>query len=141
MYKVVKISKGLDIKLNGAPAKEMIAVEAAKYYALQPSDFNGMTPKVVVKPEDAVKAGDVLFVDKKCPELRFVSPVSGKVVAVNRGERRRVLSVVVEADGQNVAVEYKAKDVPSLSAAEVKAVFMPILWRGSLRFIEVSTLN
>ena len=121
MYKVVKISKGLDIKLEGAPVKEMTAVKAAKYYALKPSDFNGVTPKVVVKPEDAVKAGDALFVDKNCPELRFVSPVSGKVVAVNRGERRRVLSVVVEADGQNVAVEYKAKDVPSLSAAEVKA--------------------
>ena len=133
MYKVVKISKGLDIKLNGAPAKEMIAVEAAKYYALQPSDFNGMTPKVVVKPEDAVKAGDVLFVDKKCPELRFVSPVSGKVVAVNRGERRRVLSVVVEADGENAAVEYKAKDVPSLSADEVKA---HLLQAGLFAFIK-----
>ena len=133
MYKVVKISKGLDIKLNGAPAKEMIAVEAAKYYALQPSDFNGMTPKVVVKPEDAVKAGDVLFVDKKCPELRFVSPVSGKVVAVNRGERRRVLSVVVEADGENAAVEYKAKDVPSLSADEVKA---DLLQAGLFAFIK-----
>ena len=133
MYKVVKISKGLDIKLNGAPAKEMIAVEAAKYYALQPSDFNGMTPKVVVKPEDAVKAGDVLFVDKKCPELRFVSPVSGKVVAVNRGERRRVLSVVVEADGENAAVEYKAKDVPPLSADEVKA---DLLQAGLFAFIK-----
>ena len=121
MYKVVKISKGLDIKLKGAPVKEITAVKAAKYYALKPSDFNGVTPKVVVKPEDAVKAGDALFVDKNRPELRFVSPVSGKVVAVNRGERRRVLSVVVEADGQNAAVEYKAKDVPSLSAAEVKA--------------------
>ncbi|MBQ2011106.1 MAG: hypothetical protein II259_11070, partial [Selenomonadaceae bacterium] len=42
----------------------------------QPADFNGVTPKVVVKPEDTVKAGDALFVDKNCPELRFVSPVS-----------------------------------------------------------------
>ena len=96
MYRVVKISKGLDIKLKGAPAKEMTAVKAAKLYALMPSDFNGITPKVVVKPEDAVKAGDALFVDKNNSDLRFVSPVSGKVVAVNRGERRRVLSVVVE---------------------------------------------
>ena len=132
MYKVVKISKGLDINLKGAPAKEMIAVNAAKFYALQPSDFNGVTPKVVVKPEDTVKAGDALFVDKNCPELRFVSPVSGKVVAVNRGERRRLLSVVVEADGKNVAVEYKAKDVPSLSAEEVKA---DLLQSGLFAFI------
>ena len=132
MYKVVKISKGLNINLTGAPVKEMTAVKEAKLYALQPADFNGVTPKVVVKPEDTVKAGDALFVDKNCPELRFVSPVSGKVVAVNRGERRRVLSVVVEADGQNAAVEYKAKDVPSLSADEVKA---DLLQSGLFAFI------
>ena len=76
---------------------------------------------MVVKPEDAVKAGEPLFIDKNCPEIQFVSPVSGKVVAVNRGERRRVLSVVVESDGKFESVEYKAKDVLSLSAGEVKA--------------------
>jgi len=132
MYKVVKISKGLNINLAGAPVKEMTAVKEAKLYALQPADFNGVTPKVVVKPEDTVKVGDALFVDKNCPELRFVSPVSGKVVAVNRGERRRLLSVVVEADGQNAAVEYKAKDVPSLSAEEIKA---DLLQSGLFAFI------
>ena len=132
MYKVVKISKGLNINLAGAPVKEMTAVKEAKLYALQPADFNGVTPKVVVKPEDTVKAGDALFVDKNCPELRFVSPVSGKVVAVNRGERRRLLSVIVEADGQNAAVEYQAKDVPSLSAEEIKA---DLLQSGLFAFI------
>ena len=132
MYKFVKISKGLNINLAGAPVKEMTAVKEAKLYALQPADFNGVTPKVVVKPEDTVKAGDALFVDKNCPELRFVSPVSGKVVAVNRGERRRLLSVIVEADGQNAAVEYKAKDVPSLSAEEIKA---DLLQSGLFAFI------
>lgn len=121
MHRVVKISKGLDIKLKGAPVASMTSIEAAKLYALMPADFTRVTPKVVVKPEDAVKAGDVLFVDKNAPELRFVSPVSGKVVAVNRGERRRVLSVVVESDGKFESVEYKAKDVFSLSGDEVKA--------------------
>lgn len=121
MHRVVKISKGLDIKLKGAPVAEMTSIGTAKLYALMPADFTRITPKVVVKPEDAVKAGDVLFVDKNAPELRFVSPVSGKVVAVNRGERRRVLSVVVESDGKFESVEYKAKDVHSLSADEVKA--------------------
>ena len=121
MHRVVKISKGLDIKLKGAPVASMTSIEAAKLYALMPADFTRVTPKVVVKPEDTVKAGDVLFVDKNAPELRFVSPVSGKVVAVNRGERRRVLSVVVESDGKFESVEYKAKDVFSLSGDEVKA--------------------
>ena len=121
MHKVVKISKGLNINLKGAPAEEVTAIQTPKYYALMPADFTRVTPKVVVKPEDAVKAGDPLFVDKNIPELQFVSPVSGKVVAVNRGERRRVLSVVVESDGKFESVECKAKDVLSLSAEDVKA--------------------
>ena len=121
MHRVVKISKGLNINLKGAPVAELTSVKASKLYALMPADFTRVTPKVVVKPEDKVKAGDPLFVDKTIPELQFVSPVSGKVVAVNRGERRRVLSVVVESDGKFESVEYKAKDVLSLSAGKVKA--------------------
>ena len=121
MHRVVKISKGLDINLKGAPAAEFVSVAAAKQYALMPADFTRVTPKVVVKPEDKVKAGEPLFVDKNQPELQFVSPVSGTVVAVNRGERRRVLSVVVESDGKFESVEYKAKDVLSLSSEEVVA--------------------
>ena len=121
MHRVVKISKGLNINLKGAPVAEMTSVETAKLYALMPADFTRVTPKVVVKPEDSVKAGDPLFFDKENPQLQFVSPVSGKVVAVNRGERRRVLSVVVESDGKFESVEYKAKDVFSLSSEEIKA--------------------
>ena len=121
MHRVVKISKGLNINLKGAPVAEFTSVAPAKHYALMPADFTRVTPKVVVKPEDSVKAGDPLFFDKENPELQFVSPVSGKVVAVNRGERRRVLSVVVESDGKFESVEYKAKDVFSLSAEEIKA--------------------
>ena len=132
MHRVVKISKGLNINLKGAPAHEMTSVAAPKLYALMPSDFTRVTPKVVVKPEDTVKAGDPLFIDKNIPELQFVSPVSGKVVAVNRGERRRVLSVVVESDGKFESVDYKAKDVLSLSSDEVKA---DLLKSGLFAFI------
>ena len=132
MHRVVKISKGLNINLKGAPAAEFTSVAPAKFYALMPSDFTRITPKVVVKPEDKVKAGDPLFFDKENPELQFVSPVSGTVVAVNRGERRRVLSVVVESDGKFESVEYKAKDILSLSADEVKA---DLLKAGLFAFI------
>lgn len=132
MHRVVKISKGLNINLKGAPVAEFASVAPAKFYALMPSDFTRITPKVVVKPEDKVKAGDPLFFDKENPELQFVSPVSGTVVAVNRGERRRVLSVVVESDGKFESVEYKAKDILSLSADEVKA---DLLKAGLFAFI------
>lgn len=132
MHRVVKISKGLNINLKGAPVQELISVAEPKLYALMPSDFTRVTPKVVVKPEDSVKAGDPLFIDKNIPELQFVSPVSGTVVAVNRGERRRVLSVVVESDGKFESVEYKAKDVLSLTPEEVKA---DLLKAGLFAFI------
>ena len=132
MHRVVKISKGLDINLKGAPVAEFTSVAPAKFYALMPSDFTRVTPKILVKPEDKVKAGDPLFFDKENPELQFVSPVSGTVVAVNRGERRRVLSVVVESDGKFESVEYKAKDVLSLSSDEVKA---DLLKAGLFAFI------
>ena len=62
MHRVVKISKGLNINLKGAPVAEFTSVAPAKFYALMPSDFTRITPKVVVKPEDKVKAGDPLFV-------------------------------------------------------------------------------
>ena len=121
MHRVVKISKGVNINLKGAPVAEFTSIAPAKFYALMPSDFTRVTPKLLVKPGDKVKAGDPLFFDKENPEMQFVSPVSGKVAAVNRGERRRVLSVVVESDGKFESVEYKAKDVLSLSADEIKA--------------------
>lgn len=121
MRRVVKISKGLDIKLKGAPSAEFVSAGVSDLYALMPADFTRVAPKVIVKPGELVKAGDALFVDKNAPELRFVSPVSGKIVSVNRGERRRVLSIVVESDGKFESVEYKAKDVLSLSAEEVKS--------------------
>ena len=72
----------------------------SKVYGLVPDAFYGVKPKVVVKEGDAVKAGDALFVDKLHPEVKFVSPVSGKVSLVERGERRKVLSIQVEADSQ-----------------------------------------
>lgn len=133
MHRVVKISKGLNINLKGAPAAEFVSLEPAKLYALMPGDFTRVTPKVVVKPEDTVKAGDPLFFDKENPELQFVSPVSGKVVAVNRGERRRVLSVVVESDGKFESVEYKAQDVLSLSSDEIKASLLKAGLFGFIR--------
>jgi len=89
-------------------------------YALTPDAFVGMVPKVVVKEGDVVKAGDALFVNKACPEIKFASPVSGTVVAVVRGERRKVLCVKVRADKEQVFVDYGKQSVDSLSAEDTK---------------------
>ena len=88
-------------------------------YALVPDDFEGVTPKVVVREGDKVKAGDALFVNKQYPEVRFASPVSGTVREVVRGERRKVLCVKVDADSQQEFVDFGRKDVGKLTGEQV----------------------
>ena len=97
MAKVIKLRKGLDINLRGKAPRETLAVGCPGEYALMPDDFYGVKPKVVVKEGDAVKAGDALFVDKLHPEVKFVSPVSGTVSQVERGDRRKLLSIRVKS--------------------------------------------
>ena len=123
MANVIKLRKGLDINLKGKAAEQKFPVKAAAQYALVPDDFVGMTPKVVVREGDHVKAGDALFVNKKQTDVKFASPVSGVVQAVVRGDRRKVLRVVVEADKDQQYVDFGQKQVASLDGdAVVKAL-------------------
>lgn len=124
MANVIKLRKGLDVNLKGKAAKELFQVERSGVYALMPDDFTGMKPKVVVKENDTVKVGDALFVDKNHPEVKFVSPVSGKVKAVVRGERRKVLSVQVEADAEQQYVDFGKKNVASMDGKSVKELLL-----------------
>ena len=121
MTKVIKLRRGLDIRLAGVAKKEKVAISVGSVFALQPDDFQGVKPKVVVKEGDKVKAGDALFVNKAYPEVKFASPVSGTVKLIERGERRKVLSVQVEEDAQQEFVDFGKKDVNKLSAEEVKS--------------------
>ncbi len=109
MAKVIKLRKGLDVNLKGRATAEITSVECPGEYALVPDDFTGVKPKVVVKEGDAVKVGDALFVDKLHPEVKFVSPVSGTVSLVERGERRKLLSIRVKPDGKQEAREFDVK--------------------------------
>ena len=84
-----------------------------------PDDFEGVTPKVVVKEGDKVKAGDALFVNKQFPQVKFASPVSGTVREVVRGERRKVLCIKVDADAQQEFTDFGKRDVSSLSGEQV----------------------
>ena len=115
MAKVIKLRKGLDINLKGKATKETANVKCPGEYALVPDDFTGVKPKVVVKEGDAVKAGDALFVDKLHPEVKFVSPVSGTVSMVERGDRRKLLSIRVKADEKQEVRQFDTKgDVKAL---------------------------
>ena len=115
MAKVIKLRKGLDINLKGKATKETASVSCPGEYALVPDDFTGVKPKVVVKEGDIVQVGDALFVDKLHPEVKFVSPVSGTVSMVERGDRRKLLSIRVKADGKQEARQFDTKgDIKSL---------------------------
>ena len=119
MANVIKLHKGLDIHLQGKAEEKLIELKSNGQYALVPDDFEGVTPKVVVKEGDKVKAGDALFVNKQYPEVRFASPVSGTVREVVRGERRKVLSIRVEADKEQVFTDFGKKDVDQMDGQQV----------------------
>ena len=122
MVQVVKLRKGLDIRLKGTAAKQKTQISPAyEEVALMPQDFVGVTPKPVVREGDVVKAGDTLFVNKASQEVGFSSPVSGTVAAIVRGERRKVLRVVVKADKETRYTDYGQKDPAKLTGEEVKA--------------------
>ena len=111
---LIKLRKGLDIHLQGKAEEKKIQLKSNGRYALVPDDFEGVTPKVVVKEGDKVKAGDALFVNKQYPEVKFASPVSGTVREVVRGERRKVLCIMVDADAQQEFKDFGRKDVDKL---------------------------
>ena len=119
MANVIKLRKGLDITLEGKAEEKKIQLKSNGKFALVPDDFEGVTPKVVVKEGDHVKAGDALFVNKQYPEVKFASPVSGTVREVVRGERRKVLSVRVDADSQQEFTDFGKKDVSKLVDEQV----------------------
>lgn len=124
MAKVIKLRKGLSINLKGKAEAKVVAVDASEVYGLVPDAFVGVKPKLVAKEGDVVKAGDALFVDKLHPEVKFVSPVSGKVTSVERGDRRKILSVQVTADKQQVYADFGKKNVSALSGEQVKAALL-----------------
>ena len=127
MSEHIRLKKGLDIPLAGAAPAKIAETVAPDLVAIKPTDFKALVPKLAVKEGDAVKAGDALFVDKMCPSIRFCSPVSGVVQAVVRGDKRKLLAVVVKADKEQQSVKYNAVD---LAKMDRKAVVDLLLERG-----------
>ena len=98
MSKDIRIKKGLNINLVGAAEQTTSKAVLSNVYAIQLSDFHGITPKMIVKQGAEVKAGEPLFYNKNMEDMLFVSPVSGELVEIERGERRRILTLKILAD-------------------------------------------
>ena len=117
----IRIKKGLDIKLIGEAEKAVERAIISNYCTIRPEDFHSVIPKLVAKEGTAVKAGGVLFFDKSKEVVKFVSPVSGKVVEVVRGPKRRIDAIKIEADKTQVFEDYGKCDIEGLSPQEIKA--------------------
>lgn len=124
MSKTIRLKKGLDIRLVGEAEKVTANAPISDFYAVKPSDFHGMTPKMVVKPGEKVKAGTVIFFDKYNEQIKYASPVSGEVTEVVRGEKRRILEVRIKADSEMQYEEGRSMDPASMSSEEVKSVIL-----------------
>lgn len=131
MSKTIRLNKGLDIKLKGKAEKVFTKGQLAKSYAVKPTDFPGLTPKVTVKVGDEVKAGTTLFTDKYQQDVCFASPVSGIVSEVRRGDRRKLLEVVVEPSEEQIFETFEVGDVTTMSR---EAILSVILKSGAFPF-------
>jgi Na+-transporting NADH:ubiquinone oxidoreductase subunit A len=121
MTQVIKIKKGLDLNLKGKSQAIKKSAVQSQCYTIFPDDFQGFVPKVAVKQGDEVLAGTPLLFDKNRPEVKVVSPVSGRVEAINRGEKRKLLSIVILADGKNEYVDFGKKTLRDLSPEAIKS--------------------
>lgn len=124
MKTLYKIKKGLDLKLEGEASSTLVELAQSEEYAVMPTDFPGIMPRTVVKEGDKVLAGDALFVDKATERIKFVSPVSGTVIGVERGERRKLLRFRVKADKEQVYKDFGVNDASKFSGEEMKQLLL-----------------
>lgn len=120
MSQDIRIKKGLTIKLVGDAKQTTTSVAQSKVYAVQPADFHGITPKILAKEGTKVKAGEALFYSKSDERILFPSPVSGTVTEIDRGARRRVLAIKIEADAKQSHKNFGKQKVADLDEAGVK---------------------
>jgi Na+-transporting NADH:ubiquinone oxidoreductase subunit A len=119
MAEVIKIKKGLDIRMIGVAEKMYVKAPRAKTYAVKPVDWHGLTPKIIPKLCDPVKVGTPIFYDKYHPEVKFTSPVSGILLNIKRGDRRRIVEVTVEDDGKDTPESFRQGDPSGMTREQI----------------------
>jgi Na+-transporting NADH:ubiquinone oxidoreductase subunit A len=128
MGKFIRLKKGFNINLAGKASTKITTPEPADTFSIKPTDFQGLyMPKPVVKEGDPVKAGSPLFTDKRYDKIVFASPVSGEVVEVVRGEKRKLLEIKILADRKmdfESFQKYSVSDISNLPATEIKEALL-----------------
>lgn len=116
----IRIKKGLDIRLKGVADKALTSATRSRTFVIKPKDFHLVTPKMVVKEGAQLKAGDDLFYARGTEELRFVSPVSGKLTEIKRGAKRVITHLVIEADAEDTYRDFGKLDVQTADADTIR---------------------
>ena len=116
----IKIKKGLDIKLIGAAEKVTENAIISNTCIVRPEDFHTVIPKLTVKVGEKVKAGQALFFNKTNENVKFASPVSGEVIEIARGEKRKILSIKIQADKEQSYHDFGALNADSAKADDIK---------------------
>lgn len=133
MANLITTKRGLDIPVNGKAVESIGTFTLPREFAMIPDYYHGITPKMVVKEGDVVKAGSPVFFDKQFPDTKFVSPVSGTIKAINRGERRKIMSILIENDGK---MEYASFEKPSISGASREQIVLQLQQSGLWAYIK-----
>ena len=124
MSKDIRIKKGLNINLVGAAEHTTSKAALSNVYAINLNDFHGITPKRLVKEGAGIKAGEALFYNKNKEDMLFVSPVSGELIEIVRGARRRILTLKILADKKQGTLEHSPLDPESASVQQIKAMLL-----------------
>ena len=118
MSKDISIQNGANLNLKGLASKEFEVANKSLTYALNPDDFFALVPRMLVKEGDFVKKGDPVFFDKNDENIKIVSPVSGKIKQIVRGEKRKILNVIIHRSGDDV----RNFDIPDLKSISVESI-------------------
>jgi Na+-transporting NADH:ubiquinone oxidoreductase subunit A len=116
----IKLKKGLDIKLKGKAKLEYGGKIESEYYGIKPTDYRNLIPKPLIKVGEKVKAGSIVFCDKKNEQIVFTSPVSGELTEIVRGERRKILEFVIKSDDKNEYEIFKSTETSDFSPEQIK---------------------
>ena len=127
---MIEVKKGLDLPITGAPEQRIEDAQLVRHVAILGTDYVGMKPTMEVQEGDKVKLGQLLFTDKKVDGVRFTAPAAGEVVAINRGEKRRLLSVVIKVDENEEAMTFASHDRGTLGQLDRQAVVDQLVESG-----------
>ncbi|PCH51957.1 MAG: NADH:ubiquinone reductase (Na(+)-transporting) subunit A [Flavobacteriaceae bacterium] len=121
MSQDIQIKKGLDIKLKGEAQKITENAISSNVFTLKPEDFHSIITKLSIKIGAKLKAGEAVFYNKANEEMKFPSSVSGEVIDIIRGEKRKILAVKIQADSKQQFFDFGVKDPKAMKAEEVKS--------------------